>query len=119
MPADIRKGMPDPKLDRAAFERRFLARFADPAFDSVLLHLRRAAGIAWEAYDEGRKAPVTRRAGIHAGELGWAAVRKRRRSALASRAGRRGARAGRGLRGAPLPLSLARPRQNRYARPSS
>ena len=76
---------------------------------------------------------VTRRAGIHAGELGWAAVRERRRSALASRAGRRGARAGRGLRGAPLPLStsphpdktgmlvlpaqLVRPRCRRQSRP--
>ena len=30
---------------------------------------------------------VTRRAGIHAGELGWAAARQRRRSALASRDG--------------------------------
>jgi hypothetical protein len=76
---------------------------------------------------------VTRRAGIHAGELGWAAVRKRRRSALASRAGRRGARPGRGLRGAPLPLStsphpdntgmlvlptqLVRPRCRRQSRP--
>ena len=64
MPVDIRKGMPDPKLERAAFERRFLARFADPAFDPMRLQLERAAGIAWQAYDEGRKAPVTRRAGI-------------------------------------------------------
>lgn len=63
MTVDIRKGMPDPKLDRIAFERRFLARFADPAFDVMRPDLLRAAEIAWRAYDEGRKAPVTRKAG--------------------------------------------------------
>ncbi|MCC2103374.1 MAG: NAD(P)H-dependent oxidoreductase [Hyphomicrobiales bacterium] len=64
MVVDIRKGMPNPKLDRLEFERRFLARFEDPAFDSLRPELRRAARIAWGAYDEGRKAPLTRQAGV-------------------------------------------------------
>jgi multimeric flavodoxin WrbA len=58
-----RKGMPDPKLDEAAFRSRFAERFADPAFAAERTALDRLATIAWEAYADGRKAPVTRKAG--------------------------------------------------------
>ncbi len=58
-----RKGMPDPKLDKAAFTARFLSRFRDPAFDSLRVELDRIAAVAWDGYDQGRKAPVTRKAG--------------------------------------------------------
>ncbi len=58
-----RKGMPDPHLDEAAFRRRFMARYADPTFDAVRTELGRVANVAWENYEAGRKAPVTRKAG--------------------------------------------------------
>jgi multimeric flavodoxin WrbA len=63
--ADIepRRGMPSPKLPRDEFRRRYLRQFVDPAFDRIRGHLEEAATIAWEAYDDSRKAPVTRKAG--------------------------------------------------------
>lgn len=59
----VRKGMPSPKLDEAAFRKRYLERFTDPAFQVVAEDLDRIAGIAWDAYREERKAPRTRKAG--------------------------------------------------------
>ena len=58
-----RKGMPDPRLGEADFRRRFGARFADPAFAGETDAIDRLATIAWQAYRDGRKAPVTRKAG--------------------------------------------------------
>ena len=40
-----------------------MARFQDPAFEAVADQLKAVEAIAWEAYDEGRKAPRTRKAG--------------------------------------------------------
>ena len=45
---EVRKGMPDVQLTRDQFVRRFRERFADAA---------------WDAYDNSRKAPHTRKAG--------------------------------------------------------
>src|SRR4051794_40071192 len=58
-----RHGMPSPKLSRDEFRRRYLLQFVDPAFDRLRPHLDEAAGIAWEAYQASRKAPLTRKAG--------------------------------------------------------
>ena len=58
-----RKGMPSPKLTRAAFTERYLSRFADPAFEPLRGELDKVAAIAWDAYHEGRKAPITQKAG--------------------------------------------------------
>ena len=58
-----RKGMPEVKLDEAGFKRRFLAQYFDPAFRPLDAELGRIAEIAWQAYREGRKSPVTRKAG--------------------------------------------------------
>jgi multimeric flavodoxin WrbA len=58
-----RHGMPSPKLSREEFRRRYLLQFVDPAFDRLRQHLDEAADIAWEAYEAGRKAPLTRKAG--------------------------------------------------------
>jgi multimeric flavodoxin WrbA len=58
-----RKGMPDPRLGEAAFRARFRERFADPAFASERTAIERLATIAWDGYRDGRKAPVTRKAG--------------------------------------------------------
>lgn len=58
-----RKGMPSPKLTRAEFTERYLSRFVDPAFAPMAGELDKIAAIAWEAYRDGRKSPVTRKAG--------------------------------------------------------
>jgi multimeric flavodoxin WrbA len=63
MGSDIRKGMPDPTLSRADFEARFKSRFRDPEFDSLQGEIQRVLDVAWDAYREKRKAPVTRKAG--------------------------------------------------------
>ena len=59
----IRKEMPDVQLNRAQFEQRYRQRFADPAFKPLEDALDRIIGVAWDAYDNGRKAPHTRKAG--------------------------------------------------------
>lgn len=53
-----REGMPDPKLGEAEFRPRFGARFADPAFTVETDAIDRLATIAWQAYRDGRRAPV-------------------------------------------------------------
>ena len=58
-----RKGMPSPRLDEAEFKRRFLSRFADPAFGPLADDLGRVAAVAWDAYANSRKSPTTRPAG--------------------------------------------------------
>lgn len=55
--------MPDPKLDRKTFTERFLSPFQDPAFDGLKVELDKVAAAAWDGYDNGRKAPRTRKAG--------------------------------------------------------
>jgi multimeric flavodoxin WrbA len=58
-----RKGMPSPRLDQAEFKRRFRAQFQDHAFDGLERELGRIADAAWDAYDNSRKSPRTRKAG--------------------------------------------------------
>lgn len=58
-----RKGMPSPQLDRHAFEVRFKSRFNDPAFGPLRDEIDRLAAVAWDAYKDGRKSPVTQKAG--------------------------------------------------------
>lgn len=59
----VRKGQaPDPH-PREVFRDRFLAQFRDPAFQDEQEALGRLESIAWDAFQEGRKAPVTRKAG--------------------------------------------------------
>ncbi len=59
----IRKGQaPDP-LQRSQFGERFRASFMDPAFRAEEPSIGRLEEIAWVAYTEGRKAPVTKKAG--------------------------------------------------------
>ncbi len=60
---DVRTGQAPPPLDRAAFGRRFRARFVDPAYRQEDEALARLEAIAWDAYQEGRKAPLTHKAG--------------------------------------------------------
>ena len=58
-----RRGMPPVELDRAEFERRFKAQFADPAFEPLAAELERVAATAWDGYVNGRKSPRTEKAG--------------------------------------------------------
>lgn len=58
-----RKGMPSPRLDEAQFKQRFLHQFIDPAFASVQGELDAVAEVAWQAYADSRKSPLTRKAG--------------------------------------------------------
>ena len=60
---DVRKGQGDVALSREEFERRFRARFNDPAFDAVGDELARIIDVAWDGYDSYRKAPRRRKAG--------------------------------------------------------
>jgi len=58
-----RKGQTPPQLDREAFGQRFRASFSDPWFEAEGESIRRIELIAWNAYEKGRKAPLTRKAG--------------------------------------------------------
>lgn len=60
---DVRKGQVTEKMSRDAFRARFMARFYDPAFRSEDQSLARVEAIAWDAYLNGRKSPVTEKAG--------------------------------------------------------
>ena len=59
----VRKGQVTEKMSREAFRVRFNARFYDPAFRIKDVAIGRLEEIAWEAYAQGRKAPVTEKAG--------------------------------------------------------
>ena len=58
-----RKGMPSPRMGEALFKRRFLGQFIDPAFAPLEGELAKVAEAAWDAYENSRKSPVTRKAG--------------------------------------------------------
>jgi multimeric flavodoxin WrbA len=60
---DVRTGQAAPQLPREAFRERFLQSFVDPAYRQEDAAISRLEAIAWEAYQEGRKAPRTRKAG--------------------------------------------------------
>ena len=57
-----RKGMPSPELDRNEFTRRYRDQFFDPAFRPLDAEIDRIAAVAWSAYHDSRKSPVTRKA---------------------------------------------------------
>jgi multimeric flavodoxin WrbA len=59
----VRKGQAPAVLSRKQFHERFMQSFMDPAFKPEANALARVETLAWEAYVEGRKAPVTRKAG--------------------------------------------------------
>jgi multimeric flavodoxin WrbA len=59
----VRQGQAGPALTREQFARRFRQSFADPAFAACDDALQQVEQVAWTAYDAGRKAPQTQRAG--------------------------------------------------------
>ena len=60
---DVRKGMPPRRLERGTFEQKFKSAFVDPVFAPLQRELQAIADAAWDAYDDSRKAPITRKAG--------------------------------------------------------
>jgi multimeric flavodoxin WrbA len=58
-----REGMPSPELTKSVFQERYLEQFRDPAFSAVTEEIDKVMEIAWQAYDEGRKSPITQKAG--------------------------------------------------------
>ncbi|MFO1397356.1 MAG: NAD(P)H-dependent oxidoreductase [Burkholderiales bacterium] len=85
----VRKGQAPGHLDRATFGARFRESFQDPAFDVAEDAIARLEAIAWEAYDAGRKAPRTRKAGPGFADpdydlsVDWLAARERVQAAAA------------------------------------
>ena len=59
----VRRGQVTDKLPRDVFRQRFMARFYDPAFRAEDEALARLEAIAWDAYENARKSPVTEKAG--------------------------------------------------------
>src|SRR3982075_423656 len=60
---EVRKGMPSRRLGRGTFEKRVKSAFADPVFAPLQHELQAITDAACNAYDDGRKAPITRKAG--------------------------------------------------------
>jgi len=79
----VRKGQAPPKLARVEFRNRFEQSFRDPAFAKESDALSRIEAIAWVAYSDSRKAPITRKAGKGYADPGydlsveWAETRAR------------------------------------------
>jgi len=60
---DVRKGQAPAELSREEFGKRFRQSFYDPAFQKEKDSIDRLEAIAWDGYKEGRKAPITIKAG--------------------------------------------------------
>jgi multimeric flavodoxin WrbA len=60
---DVRKGQAPAPIDRDAFHDKFQQSFVDPAFAVEQDAIGRLETIAWHAYRDGRKAPLTHAAG--------------------------------------------------------
>jgi multimeric flavodoxin WrbA len=80
---EVVKGQAAPVLTREQFGQRFRQSFADPAFAACGDALQQIEQVAWTAYDEGRKAPQTQRAGPkfadpeYALSVAWSQTRQR------------------------------------------
>lgn len=86
----VRKGQAPGNLTRDAFRKHFERSYFDPAFDVERDAIERLEKIAWDAYDEGRKAPSTRKAGAQFADpdyelsIEWLKTRARIRRAAAT-----------------------------------
>ncbi len=58
----VRKGQAPKMISRVEFHRRFADRAFDPAFAAEKPAMKRLEEIAWQAFQEGRKSPVTQKA---------------------------------------------------------
>src|SRR2546423_14360596 len=79
----VRTGQGSTRLSREEFQRRWKQRFYDPAFAAEKESIDRLAEIAWQAYEDHRKSPRTRKAGPefadpeHELALEWLEARER------------------------------------------
>ena len=60
---EVRKGQAPRVLERNEFHLEFRRSFFDPTFDSVQLEIGKIEEVAWKNYINGRKAPITEKAG--------------------------------------------------------
>jgi multimeric flavodoxin WrbA len=87
---EIRKGQAPAHLSRDEFHKRFMQSFVDPAFSAEGDALARVENIAWDAYQEGRKSPITQKAGAEFADpdydmsVEWLATRARLQQAQAA-----------------------------------
>ncbi|CAM3385978.1 NAD(P)H-dependent oxidoreductase [Polaromonas hydrogenivorans] len=87
---EVRKGQAPATLSRTEFHERFMQSFMDPAFRAEDHALSRVEAIAWDAYQKGRKAPLTRKAGAghadpdYALSVEWLQTRERLQQAQAT-----------------------------------
>jgi multimeric flavodoxin WrbA len=87
----IRKGQAPAQLSRIQFHDRFAQSFKDPLFAPEESALTRVEDVAWKAYEDSRKAPVTKKAGKGYADpqydlsVEWAGTRARLKSADARR----------------------------------
>ncbi len=87
----IRKGQAPAQLSRIQFHDRFTQSFKDPMFAPEEAALSRVEAVAWEAYKDSRKSPVTEKAGKGYADPGydlsveWVGTRDRLRRADAVR----------------------------------
>ncbi|MES2973502.1 MAG: flavodoxin family protein [Pseudomonadota bacterium] len=86
----IHTGQAPRPLGREAFHERFMQSYYDPAYEPEAEAIARLEEIAWDAYTEGRKAPLTRKAGKGFADPGydlsveWRETRDRIRRAQAA-----------------------------------
>lgn len=59
-----RKGTPNPMLSESEFRLNFKKDFFDPRFREMDEAINELASIAWKNYSEGRKSPITEKAGV-------------------------------------------------------
>jgi multimeric flavodoxin WrbA len=87
----IRTGQAPAQLSRIQFHERFSQSFKDPLFAPEEAALARVEDVAWKAYKDSRKAPVTKKAGKGYADpeydlsVEWAGTRARLKSAEATR----------------------------------
>ena len=87
----VRKGQVPDHVPREEFRRRFRDEFVDPAFRAHDDAITAMEEIAWQAYSEGRKAPITEKAGPEFEDpeydlsVEWRETRDRLRAADAKR----------------------------------
>jgi multimeric flavodoxin WrbA len=67
----VRKGQAPPRLERDEFRRAFMDGFFDPAYQEVAGELAKVEEVAWQAYQDKRKAPRTLKAGVGFADPGY------------------------------------------------
>jgi multimeric flavodoxin WrbA len=83
----IRKGQAPGHWSRTEFGERFRRRFYDPAFRAEDESIARLEAVAWDAYRDGRKSPVTKPGGkgfsdpVYPISVEWLETRKRLKAA--------------------------------------